>query len=262
MNPAPAFQLDGACELKFRLAPEQVGPVLAWLRANLAPDPHGGGDDADTYHVHSLYFDTPALNVFHRRGLHGRVKFRIRRYGVALRLFAERKLKRRGRVNKHRTALAEAEMLFFNGTPPPDAWPALWFRRRVHRHALRPVLALSYRHRPAARDVGPRPRGASGGRPRRPRRDARRSRPAPGRGHPRTQVSRGPARALPPPHRAAPAHDGRRLEVPPGRRRPRAGWGSAGRVARPVTRVKTRFPVQRRPNVLPASCRPTGAALR
>lgn len=157
MNPAPAFHLGGARELKFRLAPEQVGPVLEWLRAHLTPDPHGGGGDADTYLVHSLYFDTPALDVFHRRGLHGRVKFRVRRYGAAPQLFAERKLKRRGRVNKHRTALADAEMPFFNGTPPPDAWPSLWFRKRIQRHELRPVLALSYLRvaRVGQSDAGP-----------------------------------------------------------------------------------------------------------
>lgn len=157
MNPAPAFHLGGARELKFRLAPEQVGPVLEWLRRTLRPDPHGDGLTADTYAVHSLYFDTPALDVFHRRGLHGQVKFRVRRYGAAPQIFAERKLKRRGRVNKHRTALADAEMPFFNGTPPPDAWPSLWFRKRVQRHALSPVLSLSYRRvaRVGASDAGP-----------------------------------------------------------------------------------------------------------
>lgn len=157
MNPAPAFHLGGARELKFRLAPVQVGPVLAWLRASLRPDPHGDGFAADAYAVHSLYFDTPALDVLHRRGLHGRVKFRVRRYGVTPRLFAERKLKRHGRVNKHRTALADAELSFFNGTPPPAAWPSLWFRKRLQRHALNPVLSLSYLRvaRVGASDAGP-----------------------------------------------------------------------------------------------------------
>lgn len=144
MNPAPAFHLGGARELKCRLAPEQVGPVLDWLRAHLDPDPHGGGDAADTYLVHSLYFDTPALDVVHRRGLHGRMKFRVRRYGAAAELFAERKLKRHGRVQKHRTALAETELPFLNGTPPPDAWPSLWFRRRLSRLHLGPTALLSY----------------------------------------------------------------------------------------------------------------------
>lgn len=145
MNPAPAFHLGGARELKFRLAPDQVVPVLAWLRDRLDPDPHGGGPDADAYAVHSLYFDTPARDVVHRRGLHGRMKFRVRRYGAGAALFAERKLKRHGRVQKHRTPLAETELPFLNGTPPPDAWPALWFRRRLLRLHLAPAALLSYR---------------------------------------------------------------------------------------------------------------------
>lgn len=144
MNPAPAFHLAGARELKFRLAPEQVGPVLVWLRDRLDPDPHGGGPDGDAYAVHSLYFDTPARDVVHRRGLHGRMKFRVRRYGTAAELYAERKLKRHGRVQKHRTPLAEVELPFLNGTPPPDAWPALWFRRRLGRLHLGPAALLSY----------------------------------------------------------------------------------------------------------------------
>jgi hypothetical protein len=157
MNPAPAFHFGGARELKLRLAPEQVAPVSEWLRATLRADPHGEGLAGDAYAVHSLYFDTPALDVLHRRGLHGQVKFRVRRYGAAPRLFAERKLKRRGRVNKHRTALGDAEMPFFNGTPPPETWPSLWFRRRLQRHALRPVVALSYRRiaRVGQSDAGP-----------------------------------------------------------------------------------------------------------
>ena len=57
---APAF------ELKFRLAEDKARAVASWAAAHLQLDPHADPALGNAYRVHGLYFDTPALDVFHR----------------------------------------------------------------------------------------------------------------------------------------------------------------------------------------------------
>ena len=92
-----------ASEIKFLLDEGQVPAIRAWARANLQPDPHGGGPFADAYTTSTLYFDTRQLDVFHRRSSFGRAKYRVRRYGDAGSVFFERKLRQPGVLIKRRT---------------------------------------------------------------------------------------------------------------------------------------------------------------
>jgi hypothetical protein len=57
--------------------------VRAWARDRLGPDPHGKGPFRDQYGVTSLYLDTEARDVYHRRQSYGRSKFRIRQLQAA-----------------------------------------------------------------------------------------------------------------------------------------------------------------------------------
>ena len=74
-------------EIKF-LVNEATGiQIREWARGRLSPDPHGTGPHADEYRVSTLYLDTAARDVFHRRGSYGRSKYRVRRYGEEPRVF-------------------------------------------------------------------------------------------------------------------------------------------------------------------------------
>ena len=88
-GPSPGF----TSEIKFVVDAATGGRIREWARARLAPDPHGAGSFADEYRVSSLYFDTAARDVFHRRGSYGRSKYRIRRYHDEPSVFLERKLR-------------------------------------------------------------------------------------------------------------------------------------------------------------------------
>ena len=79
-----------ASEIKFLLDEGQAPAIRAWARANLQPDPYGGGPFADAYTTSTLYFDTRQLDVFNRRDSFGRAKYRVRRYGDAGSVFFER----------------------------------------------------------------------------------------------------------------------------------------------------------------------------
>src|SRR5678809_703047 len=90
-------------EIKF-LVDEATGlRIREWARKRLEADPHGTGPHADEYRVSTLYLDTAARDVFHRRGSYGRSKYRVRRYGEEPRVFLERKLRTGSRLAKRRT---------------------------------------------------------------------------------------------------------------------------------------------------------------
>src|SRR5260221_10849107 len=95
-----------ASEFKFVVDPALASEIREWARIRLAPDPHGGGSGGDQYRTASVYFDTAAFDVFHRRGSFGRSKYRVRRYGQGHVVFLERKLAKPGLVTKRRTRVA------------------------------------------------------------------------------------------------------------------------------------------------------------
>jgi hypothetical protein len=136
---------DGAYELKYLLPEERVAPLVAWARAHLEPDPHAETPGEDTYHIHSLYFDTPALDVYHSRPGFQETKYRVRRYGREALLYLERKTKSERRVRKRRTPLPEAELPLLASAETPHGWSGDWFHRRLREHALAPRCEVAYR---------------------------------------------------------------------------------------------------------------------
>jgi hypothetical protein len=130
-------------ELKFVVTPEIAGEIRQWSRGALAADPHAGGEFGDVYATTSLYFDTPGLDVYHRRGSFKRSKYRIRRYGTEDVVFLERKLRTGARLSKRRTSVSLASLPMLGGAPDPT-WPGFWFQQRIELRRLRPTCQVSY----------------------------------------------------------------------------------------------------------------------
>ena len=72
-----------AFEVKFLLSSAEAREVERRLRGRLAPDPHADPALGGAYRVTSVYFDTPALDVYRRSDGYRRRKYRVRRYGDA-----------------------------------------------------------------------------------------------------------------------------------------------------------------------------------
>ena len=133
-----------ASEIKFLVEPGQADEIRSWARTRLDADSHGIGSTADLYHTTSLYFDTAAFDVFHRRGSFGRSKYRIRRYNNGAIAFLERKLKTRDLVSKRRSIVELGELRHLcNGEVAKD-WHGAWFHRRLGVRELKPVCQISY----------------------------------------------------------------------------------------------------------------------
>lgn len=118
--------------------------IRAWARGRLGPDPNGSGAFRDQYGVTSVYLDTDAHDVYHRRGSYGRSKYRIRHYENDQSAFLERKLRTRLRLTKRRTRIpleAVAGLRLDNSDP---THPAYWFFRRVTLRRLGPVCVIRY----------------------------------------------------------------------------------------------------------------------
>jgi hypothetical protein len=130
--------------------------IRDWARRRLTPDPHGSGPHLDEYRTASLYFDTDALDVFHRRGSFGRSKYRIRRYGSSDVVFLERKMRTKALLSKRRTIVA-LEGLTHLETDRRDGWAGDWFGRRIDARRLHVKCQVWY-HRTAR--VGQSPYGA------------------------------------------------------------------------------------------------------
>jgi hypothetical protein len=130
-------------EIKFVVDAARADQIRQWARQRLSPDPHGNGAYADQYTVASVYFDTEARDVFHRRGSYGRSKFRIRRYHDEPTVFLERKLRTGARLTKRRTSIELATLPLINGSSLNGDATA-WFRRRVALRRLAPVCQVSY----------------------------------------------------------------------------------------------------------------------
>ena len=141
---APAPQAGGfSSELKFVVDAEVARRIRDWARERLEADPHGSGPWSDEYRVSSLYFDTEARDVFHRRRSFGRSKYRVRRYAQDADVFLERKLRNGTRLAKRRTRIDVATLpLIAGSTLNGDA--TAWFRRRVALRRLAPVCQVTY----------------------------------------------------------------------------------------------------------------------
>ena len=141
-------------ELKFVVDAAVARRIRDWARERLEADPHGSGPWSDEYCVSSLYFDTDARDVFHRRRSFGRSKYRVRRYAQDATVFLERKLRNGTRLAKRRTSIEVTALPLIAGRNAVTAFretgstlngdATAWFRRRVALRQLRPVCQVSY----------------------------------------------------------------------------------------------------------------------
>lgn len=144
---SPGLYRDGsetpAFEVKFLLTTAEALEVERRLRGRLAPDPHADPALGGAYRVTSVYFDTPAFDVFRRSDGYRRRKYRIRRYGMTLTAFLERKVRRKQQLRKRRTPISLDELAALASEAPAD-WAGAWFAAQVAKRQLRPVCRVSY----------------------------------------------------------------------------------------------------------------------
>jgi len=133
-----------AREIKFAVEAARAPEVQQWMRAHLEPDPHGSGPDHDQLMTSSLYFETAAFDVFHRRGSYGKSKYRVRRYGTSPIMFLERKFRTDRVLIKRRTSAALADFDRIDGGTPDPSWYGYWFHRRLIARRLRPLVQVAY----------------------------------------------------------------------------------------------------------------------
>ena len=133
-----------AREIKFLVAAARGPEVQAWMRANLAPDEFGSGPEHDQFETSSLYFETAAFDVFHRRGSYGKSKYRVRRYGDSPIMFLERKFRTDRVLIKRRTTAALDDFRRIDGNAPDPGWYGYWFHRRLLARRLKPLVQVSY----------------------------------------------------------------------------------------------------------------------
>ncbi len=144
---------DKRIEMKFLLDAPLSTRARAWAREHLGVDANGNVDGGDSYDLNTLYLDTAELDVFHRTGVAGLTKHRIRRYANDTVLWLETKRKKQMVVSKSRTVVAESELSarLATVTDPAaveavnDPWCGDWFLQRVAKRALRPMVQVSYR---------------------------------------------------------------------------------------------------------------------
>ena len=141
-------------ELKFLIDETRAENVIAWARKNLRCDPHVDPSLGDAYRILSLYFDTPALDAFHRRRPFRRSRYRVRRYGTETVFYLERKHKAGDCVQKQRTQIRTADLVLGQDRNAPLQWPGLSLVQQFNARVLKPLCQVSY-ERAAYVDGGP-----------------------------------------------------------------------------------------------------------
>jgi hypothetical protein len=145
---SPSFRADAKSrptyETKLILPEALAREVERRLAPQLVLDPHADPARDNSYHIASVYFDTPQLDVYRRAPGYREHKYRLRRYDAGDLAFCERKSKRRGAVRKRRTSVPLDELgLLENGFSPE--WAGSWFAAKVRQKGLAPVCQVSYR---------------------------------------------------------------------------------------------------------------------
>ena len=133
-----------AREIKFVVDAARAPHVQQWMRAHLEPDEYGSGADHDQFVTSSLYFETAAYDVFHRRGSYGRSKYRVRRYGTSPIMFLERKFRTDRMLIKRRTTAAIDDFDRIDGGSADRDWYGYWFHRRLIARQLKPFVQVTY----------------------------------------------------------------------------------------------------------------------
>lgn len=133
-----------AAEIKFLVDRAKGAAIRSWARARLVADPHGLGPERDEYTTTSVYFDTSAFDVAHRRGSFGRSKYRVRRYGQNDVVFFERKLRTSRFLAKRRSIISLDDLDLLDHRGVDVDWAGRWFQRRLSARDLRPACQVSY----------------------------------------------------------------------------------------------------------------------
>lgn len=133
-----------ARETKFVADVDRAEAIADWMRARLDPDAHGQGPHGDEYTTSTLYFETEAFDVYHRRASYGRSKYRIRRYGSMDAVFLERKFRTERLLAKRRTLVPLDEIQKLGCAASNPHWDGHWFHRRIRLRRLEPIVQLSY----------------------------------------------------------------------------------------------------------------------
>lgn len=145
---SPSLNQDKRIELKYLLDAPLAHRVKEWARQHLGVDPHCCETLVDSYDVHTLYLDTSEFDLYHRSGVAGSTKHRIRRYSQEGTLWLECKRKRKDVVRKNRTAVPEndvLERLSCDSSPTDASWCGDWFAQRIAHRRLRPAVQVHYR---------------------------------------------------------------------------------------------------------------------
>ncbi len=145
---------DKRIELKYLLDERLAQDVKAWARERLGCDPHCCESLVDSYDVHTLYLDTPTWDLYHRTGVVGSTKHRVRQYSHEKTnsheqtLWLECKRKKKNVVHKNRTAvpaLEAADRLCGQPSLDHSNWCGDWFVQRIADRCLRPAVQVHYR---------------------------------------------------------------------------------------------------------------------
>ena len=142
---APARESTPAFEFKMLVHEPIALAIQQRLQSLLEPDPHLDPALGMAYRVASVYFDTPGLDIFHRRRGFRRHKHRVRRYGDEPMVHFERKSKKQNQVWKFRTAVPLARATSpFQGWTDCAAEAPDWFREELAASAFEPICQVSY----------------------------------------------------------------------------------------------------------------------
>lgn len=145
LSPAPGAPMECRFETKFLLLPDRVSDVVGWADSRLQRDPHGGTDGG--YHVSSLYFDSPDLEIYRIAQAGAVDKYRVRRYGSEDVLHLECKSKRQDRTVKWRATIPAAELPRVEQARGSECWVGEWYAEALRARSLRPVCHVSYSRR-------------------------------------------------------------------------------------------------------------------
>lgn len=135
-------------EWKHEISHGDVPVLRSRLRAVASPDGHG---ENGTYHIRSLYFDTPTDRVLREKidGVSRREKFRLRRYGGGGLIRLEKKSKLGGLCAKEQAPVTEEEVraLLAGDTDwmRSSGRDLVWeLYQKMHTQLLRPRVIVEY----------------------------------------------------------------------------------------------------------------------
>jgi hypothetical protein len=131
MSPHARETRPFASEIKF-VIPAALGErIRDWARVNLEPDPYGAGPFDDQYHTASLYFDTTAGDVFHRRGSFGGASIGCADMARRRSVFRAGKARKPGILVKTPNGSSRAGLIDRRRKLTDPEWPGEWFHRRL-----------------------------------------------------------------------------------------------------------------------------------